>query len=91
LSKAKTSIYVDRELWEKFKRYAKSKGVEVSKLLEELMREAMIEEELVNGLMDLISDERNELDFDPISPKGGSVSVLVRELRDERENSLSRQ
>lgn len=91
MSKAKTSIYVDRELWEKFKRYAKSRGVEVSSLLEELMREAMIEEELINGIVDLINSEFKELDFDPIPPREGSVSVLVRELRDERENNLFRQ
>ncbi len=91
MSKTKTSIYVDRELWEKFKRYARGKGVEVSRLLEELMREAMIEEELADGLRELAGGEFEELDFDPVSPRGGLVSVLVRKLRDERGDSLSGQ
>lgn len=38
VAKVKTSIYVDKELWEAFRRYAGSRGVEVSGLLEELMR-----------------------------------------------------
>jgi hypothetical protein len=30
-----------------------------------------------------------EIDFEPIKPKAGLVSVFVRDLRDERANSLS--
>lgn len=91
MGKAKTSIYVDRELWEKFKRYARSKGIEVSKLLEEMIREEMLEDELSDALGRLAAGELEELDFEPITPRGGLVSTLVRELRDERSNSLSRQ
>jgi len=39
VSRTKTSIYVDRELWERFRRYARSRGIEVSRLLEEIIRE----------------------------------------------------
>lgn len=91
VSRTKTSIYVDRELWERFRRYARSKGIEVSRLLEEMIREEMLEEELSNAIDELGVGELEELDFEPITPKGGLVSTLVRELRDERDNSLSRQ
>ncbi len=90
MSKTKTSIYIDKELWERFKKYAKSKNIEVSKLLEEIISESMLEDEIVNILGELIEGEVVELDFEPIIPKNGIVSTLVRELRDERENSLSR-
>ncbi len=86
-SKSKTSIYIDRELWEKFKRHARARGVEVSRLLEELMREELVEEELGKIIGEWLGD-LDELDFEPIPPRGGAVSVLVREMRDERCNSL---
>ncbi|MGC9091619.1 MAG: ribbon-helix-helix protein, CopG family, partial [Fervidicoccaceae archaeon] len=40
--RVKTSIYVDKELWEKFKTYAMRRGREVSELLEEAIRDEMV-------------------------------------------------
>ncbi len=86
--KVKTSIYIDRELWEKFKRYAMEKGVEVSNLLEKIIREEMLEEVLEAELSDLAGAEDYEIDFEPIEPREGLVSELVRAMRNERADSL---
>jgi len=51
----------------------------------------MLEDELSDAIDELDAGDLEELDFEPITPKGGLVSTLVRELRDERDNSLSRQ
>jgi len=88
-SRGKTSIYIDRELWEKFRRYARSRGVEVSRFLEELIREGILEDDLADALSELSGEKFTELDFQPIRPRGGLVSGLVRELRDKRADSLS--
>ena len=88
MTKVKTSIYIDRELWEKFKNYALRKGIEVSSLLESLIKDEMLEEVLNEALVELTGHEGYELDFEPVKPKEGSVSELVRAMRDERANSL---
>ncbi len=88
MDRVKTSIYVDRELWDRFKIYAKNRGIEVSRLLEEVIREGMLQDELLSALDELVGGELVELDFEPVRPKGGLVSGLVRELRDERADSL---
>ncbi|MGC9153237.1 MAG: ribbon-helix-helix protein, CopG family [Vulcanisaeta sp.] len=86
MGKIKTSIYIDEELWREFKKYAAERGLDVSELLEEL-----IKEELMTELNTLMPEESNpELDFEPIKPRG-MVSSLVREMRDERESDLSGQ
>lgn len=86
--KVKTSIYVDRDLWEEFKRHARSKGFEASRLLEEIMREEILEDRLATIVGELGSLDSDELDFEPIKPRGGTVSSLVRKMRDERSNSI---
>ena len=88
--KAKTSIYVNKELWERFKRHALSKGLEVSSLLEDIMNEEMAEETISNTLLKLAGSENHEVDFEPIKPRQGLVSELVRAVRDERRHSISR-
>ena len=88
--RVKTSIYVDRDVWKRFRDYARRRGVEVSRLLEELMLEAMLEEEVLKALEELGEASPVELDFEPIEPRGGLVSELVREMRDERVSSASR-
>jgi hypothetical protein len=82
----KTSVYVDGELWERFKRYAAARGVEVSSLLEELMREEL-GDYLDEALGELAGSGGYELDFEPVEPRG-PVSPVVREMRDERERGL---
>jgi len=86
--KVKTSVYVDKGLWSNFKEYASKCGVEVSKMLEELIRDALIEVGLDKALAEM--GESYEVDFDPIEPREKTVSELVRVMRDERENSLFR-
>ncbi|MEM0050345.1 MAG: hypothetical protein QXW39_07460 [Candidatus Bathyarchaeia archaeon] len=89
MGKIKTSIYVDEDLWKKFKKIASSRDQELSEALEELLREElMVDLEAV--LRELIDELDTELDFKPVKAKA-SVSELVREMRDERESHLLRQ
>lgn len=85
MARKKTSIYVDEEVWTEFKRYAVDKGMDVSSLLEEIMKE-----ELLSYLGDVLSkiagSEDYQINFEPIEPKG-AVSMLIREMRDERTGS----
>jgi len=89
--KEKTSVYVDRELWARFKRRARRRGVDISDLLEEVIRDGLVEDALDSILLELAGSEEYELDFDPVKPREGLVSELVRELRDERAGSVSGQ
>ncbi len=89
-SRYKTSVYIDRELWEKLRNYARRRNMEISKLLEELIREGIVEEELIEVLDDMVEEETIELDFEPILIEAGEISSIVREMRDERSNRISR-
>ncbi|MEB3757183.1 MAG: ribbon-helix-helix domain-containing protein [Desulfurococcales archaeon] len=89
-SRYKTSVYIDRELWEKLRNYARRRNMEISKLLEELIREGIVEEELIEVLDDMVEEETIELDFEPIVIEAGEISSIVREMRDERSNRISR-
>jgi len=86
LVRRKISVYVDGGLWERFKRHALAKGVEVSRLLEELMREEL-GDYVDEALAELAGSDSYELDFEPVGPKG-PVSHFVREMRDGRERGL---
>ena len=88
MNKAKTSIYVDRDLWEMFKRHAARRGVDVSSLLEELMMDEMADYLLSEELSRLGISEDYEVDLEPVEPRG-AVSELIREMRDERAGSVS--
>lgn len=48
--KVKTSIYVDRDLWSSFKEYSSKSGVEVSKMLEELIKIPLLKRSLTRYL-----------------------------------------
>ena len=82
MGRVKTSIYVDEELWKEFKELAIREGSEVSKLLEEAMRNYIVRE-LIN-----VDDSDIPIWFEPVKAKGKPASKLVREMRDEREKSL---
>ena len=82
--KVKTSIYIDRDLWSIFKGYASKSGVEVGKMLEELIRDSLIEAELDKTLAKI--EERYEIDFNLVKP----ISTLVRIMRDERADRVFR-
>ena len=79
-----------RDVWERFRRYALRRGVEVSRLLEDLMRDEMVEDLLDDALLSLAGSESYEVDFEPVEPRGGLVSELVRVMRDERAGGVSR-
>lgn len=85
----KTSAYIDEELWTKFKLYASKRAEDVSRVLEEAIKDEMVEEELESAIMELVNVESYELDFEPVEPKEGTVSQLIRVMRDERADSLS--
>lgn len=87
VNKAKTSIYVDRDLWERFKRHAARRGIDVSSLLEELMMDEMADYLLSEELSRLGISEDYEVDFEPVEAKG-AVSELIRVMRDERAGSV---
>ena len=86
----KTSIYIDRRLWKRFKEYAARRSMKVSKLLEELINNEIIDYMLNDFLLELAGSEGYELDFEPIEPKEGSISELIRVMRDERRNNISK-
>jgi len=79
--KKRTSIYIEDELWERFKVRASTKGVEVSSLLEELIREELADQ-VSKALEELAGPEDYQLDFDPVKPRE-PASSLIREMRDK--------
>ncbi len=87
--RVKTSIYVDKDLWERFKRHARRKGLETSRLLEYVLEDEIAEDEIDEALLKLAGSEVDEIDFEPVEPRGGLVSELVRVVRDERSGSIS--
>ena len=84
----KTSIYIDSELWEKFKKYALMKGMDVSSLLEEIIRNEVLDD-LDEALSQFSGPDDYQFDFEPVEV-GEPVSELVREMRDERVDNISR-
>ena len=57
-------------------------------MLEELIKDSLIEAELDKTLAKI--EERYEIDFNPVEPIGGSISDIVRVMRDERADRVSR-
>lgn len=84
----KTSIFIDEDLWREFKRYAINRDKELSEALEELLREELLVD-LEDAVKKLAGGLEMEVDFKPIKVKA-TVSELVREMRNERENSILR-
>lgn len=72
-------------MWNRFKAYVSSKGLEVNKYLENLIKEVFISD----AIKAMNISEDYEINFEPIEPQG-PVSELVRVVRDERGNHLSR-
>jgi predicted transcriptional regulator len=83
MGKVKTSVYIDEELWREFKELAQRENSEVSKLLEEALRNYLINEVLKD-----IDDSKIPLWFEPLDVPKEDSGKLVREMRDEREKSL---
>ncbi len=89
--KAKTSIYIDGALWRRFKRYSSGRGKEMTSLMGEMIEEEMLEDSLDKQLDRIAREESIELDFEPVEPKTGSVSELIRSGRDHGNRRLSGQ
>jgi hypothetical protein len=83
----KMSIYVDEEIWMEFKRYAVDKGMDVGSLIEEILREELLSH-IDDALSKIAGSEDYQINFEPIEPKG-SVSILIREMKDIRACGLS--
>jgi len=85
----KTSIYVDDRIWKEFKEYAVLRGLNVSDAIEDVLKEEMLKglEEIIG---ELAGPEDYQLDFKLVKPKE-PVSILIREMRDERAENISRQ
>lgn len=88
MARKKTSVYIDEDLWKKFKKYASMRGMDISGLLEEIIRNEILDD-LSEALYQLAGPDDYQFDFEPVEVKG-SVSELVREMRDERVDSISR-
>jgi len=87
--KVKTSIYVDKELWEKFKLQASKRGTEIARMLEDMIRDEMVDSFLNQMIADTGESEDYKIESEPVEPEKGLVSELVRDMRDERDNSVS--
>ncbi len=84
--KVKTSIYIDEDVWLSLREKAVRLGVDVSDLLEVIVRE-----NLEIGLLELldvaVKDYNAPIELEPID-LGTESSSIVRELRDGRANKL---
>ena len=90
MDKIKTSIYIDKTLWDLFKKYAVNRGIEISKLIEELIENEILDYTLDDVLLNIAGSEVYEIDFEPIEIKKGTLSELIREMRDERRENIFR-
>jgi hypothetical protein len=70
-------------LWERFKKHASRKSLEVSTLPEDLMKNEMSEETVDGVQLNLECSDNHDVDL-PVGPEIGLVSELVRAVRDER-------
>ena len=88
--KTKTSVYIDKDLWRRFKNYAAELGIDVSQALEEVIKEELVGDAVVKVVDSLSKISFKELDFKPVKPANVKIKVseIVREMRDEREDSL---
>ncbi len=53
------------------------------------MEEEIAEDEIDEALLKLAGSEVDEIDFEPVEPRRGLVSELVRVVRDEGSGSIS--
>jgi hypothetical protein len=87
MARKKSSVYVDEELWRRLKKYAMEKGTELSALLEDVIREEFMDH-VDKALEELAGSRACELDFEPVKPRMGVISELVKAMRDERADSI---
>jgi hypothetical protein len=83
--KVKTTIVIDKELWVKFKARILEEGVEeVSRVIEKIIREEMLEDYIIASIQELMGREP-PLEVKPIKPiVETEAGKVVREMRDMR-------
>jgi ferredoxin-fold anticodon binding domain-containing protein len=83
--KIKTTIVVDKDLWSKFKAKLLDEGVdEVSSVIEEMIREELVVDKVVDSLNELIGGELIQV-VEPVKPLAETAAEkVVRELRESR-------
>jgi len=83
--KIKTTIVVDKDLWSKFKAKLLEEGVdEVSSVIEEMIREELVVDKVVDSLNELIGGELIQV-VESVKPLAETAAEkVVRELRESR-------
>jgi ferredoxin-fold anticodon binding domain-containing protein len=83
--KIKTTIVIDKDLWSKFKAKLLDEGVdEVSSVIEEMIREELVVDKVVDSLNELIGGELIQV-VEPVKPLAETAAEkVVRELRESR-------
>ncbi len=87
--KIKTSIMIDRELWEEFKsKIGSEKGLRMlSKAVEEAIEDEIAERLIIKALEEMLKEYREEvpLTISPVKPKvATNAGKIVREMRESR-------
>jgi hypothetical protein len=84
----KTSIYIDDRIWKEFEEYAVLRELNVSDAIEDVLNGEMLKgfEEAIG---ELTGPEDYQLDFKLVKPRE-PVSTLIREMRNERAENISR-
>jgi hypothetical protein len=85
--KIKTSIVIDKDLWDRFKtKIVGEKGLKgLSKAVEEAIEEKLCEDLIVEALEGLLGSEKTPLTITPVEPATKTdAGKVVRELRDSR-------
>jgi len=84
--KVKTTIVVDRKIWEAFKaKIALERGLrDLSKAVEDALREELCELMVVEMLSEYLKESGLKTTVNPVKPRIPSDSgMIVREIRDE--------
>ncbi len=84
--RVKTTIVIDRELWSRFKARLLEEGVEeVSRAIEEFIREELSEDYVAEAIRGLLGDVEPPLEVKLVKPLVETdAGRAVRELRGER-------
>lgn len=88
--RVKTSINIDGRLWRRLKERAAREGVDLSDFLERLIRESLPEESLSDLMGEDLIGYHEPIDLEPVD-LGTDSAKIIREMRDERADKLSRQ
>jgi hypothetical protein len=83
--KIKTSIVIDKDLWDRFTtKFIGEKGLKgLSKAVEEAIEEKLCEDLIVEALEGLLGSEKPPLAITPVEPTTKTdAGKVVRELRD---------